>query len=253
MPTYAQPTKPLEGYLKIVELFETVQGEGRYVGVPSVFLRTGMCNLECAGCDTKWDRWSETLYASVVQLVLGWKANHLVLTGGEPTLWQKQLGEFLDVLDTTNPNGNSHVVTVETNGAVPLRDAAFTSRVDLFSFSPKVGSLGREEKFSWQVVFENLYNTRGKNQLKYVLDPANVEDMNRILQFHREIEHVTPDEVVYFQPYDTETLVNIQHAPGLDDVVQYLRRLTALTQVVTERSEGRFRVLPQLHKLLSWR
>ena len=35
--------------LKISELFYSAQGEGRFVGVPSVFLRTFGCNFQCAG------------------------------------------------------------------------------------------------------------------------------------------------------------------------------------------------------------
>ena len=35
--------------LKIAELFYSIQGEGRYIGVPSVFLRTFGCNFKCAG------------------------------------------------------------------------------------------------------------------------------------------------------------------------------------------------------------
>jgi organic radical activating enzyme len=35
--------------IKIAELFYSIQGEGRYMGVPSVFLRTFGCNFKCAG------------------------------------------------------------------------------------------------------------------------------------------------------------------------------------------------------------
>ena len=35
--------------LKVSELFYSIQGEGRYMGVPSVFLRTFGCNFKCAG------------------------------------------------------------------------------------------------------------------------------------------------------------------------------------------------------------
>ena len=35
--------------LKVAELFYSIQGEGRYMGVPSVFLRTFGCNFRCAG------------------------------------------------------------------------------------------------------------------------------------------------------------------------------------------------------------
>ena len=36
-------------HLKVAELFYSIQGEGRYMGVPSVFLRTFGCNFKCAG------------------------------------------------------------------------------------------------------------------------------------------------------------------------------------------------------------
>ena len=35
--------------IKVAELFYSIQGEGRYMGVPSVFLRTFGCNFKCAG------------------------------------------------------------------------------------------------------------------------------------------------------------------------------------------------------------
>ena len=40
--------------LKISETFESIQGEGRYAGVPSLFIRTSGCNLRCWWCDTPY-------------------------------------------------------------------------------------------------------------------------------------------------------------------------------------------------------
>jgi hypothetical protein len=40
--------------LRISEVFASIQGEGPWVGRPSVFMRLGLCNLECAWCDTKF-------------------------------------------------------------------------------------------------------------------------------------------------------------------------------------------------------
>jgi organic radical activating enzyme len=252
MPAYTQPIQPQPGKLKIVELFETVQGEGHLAGVPSTFVRTGACNLECPGCDTVWDKWTETSFEEIAAKVRSHSSRHVVLTGGEPTMWQAGLAALMEMLP-------QHHFTVETNGAVPLTVQKFKDSIDLWSFSPKVGSLGPDEMSPRQeeTVLENLALLRGRQvQIKYVVDPDNDAHINRVFEFQFHVGLRAPyllDTDIYFQPYDTETLVNIHHAPGLDDVLQYLRRLTALTKVVAERSEGRFRVLPQLHKLLAWR
>lgn len=252
MPHYEQPVKRQPGKLKIVELFETVQGEGLLIGVPSVFVRTGACNLECAGCDTVWDRWDERPIESVAAEIKTYKSKHVVLTGGEPTLWQEDLVELIKLLPY-------HHFTVETNGAVPL-NSLMLQLVDLWSFSPKVGSLGHDEAFSKEVVANNIraaHNNclNGAVQIKYVLDPnvpAHVESV-----FNFQVGHVgnwVRDDNVFFQPYDHGHLVNIkERTHPFDEFGHYNRDLAALTKLVMERSGSRFRVVPQLHKYLSWR
>lgn len=251
MPTYKQDVRPQADSLKIVELFETVQGEGIFIGVPSVFFRTGMCNLECAGCDTKWDEWKETSTDESIVAILRNKAKHVVFTGGEPTLHQAALAKVMRGLPV------SYIFTVETNGAVPITDEYLLERVNLWSFSPKVGTLGHDEKFSHDVVIRNLERTASHNQIKYVLDPSIEAHVDSVFDFQKRVDAIWPngiaDERIFFQPYDTETLVNIYHGPGLDDRDVYLRRFAALTKLVMERSGSRFRVQPQMHKLLSYR
>ena len=50
-----------EKQLRYSEAFYSVQGEGKFVGVPSVFLRTFGCNFRCMnfGTDEKRDRWEQ--------------------------------------------------------------------------------------------------------------------------------------------------------------------------------------------------
>lgn len=253
MPEYKQSTRPVKGSLKVVELFETVQGEGIYIGIPSVFFRTGMCNLECPGCDTKWDAWQETPIAEIANRIKSFKSKHVVFTGGEPTLWQNELADLASRLP-------GKIITIETNGAVPIRNTYLMSRVNHWSFSPKVGSLGHDEVFKHSVVLDNLLKTVGHNQLKYVLDPREPAHVNSVFDFHSKVDllgdgfTIVPDERVFFQPYDRGTLVNIYARQVQFDINgEYNADLRDLTKLVMERSGSRFRVVPQLHKYIVFR
>lgn len=94
----------------INEMFQTLQGEGFYTGVPAIFIRLQGCPVGCSWCDTKhtWDKladretslgdillktletdaWgaadAEALLATIRQH--GWTARHIVITGGEPCI-----------------------------------------------------------------------------------------------------------------------------------------------------------------------
>jgi len=69
--------------IKIAELFYSVQGEGRYMGVPSVFLRTFGCNFRCAGFGMPRGEQSREVedIAEVVHMFNNYKELPLVSTG----------------------------------------------------------------------------------------------------------------------------------------------------------------------------
>lgn len=246
--------------LRVVEIFRAIQGEGHYMGAPSLFLRLGRCNLSCSGCDTKFDKWDEMEAEQVAALVRASGMRHLVVTGGEPTLWQFDLIEMLGHL---RPESTrlfwEGTLTVETNGAVPMTPR-FVEAGEFFSFSPKVGSLGRDEVFKWDVVLQNLHKVCAmeshphRAQIKYVLDPSEHEDLERIAKFQGEVDSLGLDNFadndVFFQPYDTGTRVNVIERARPFVVYEYAETLAHLSGVVEKRFDGRFRVLPQLHKIL---
>ncbi len=80
-----------DGKLWVHSIFPTLQGEGPLVGLPSIFVRLGGCNLACHFCDTQFEEGSEWMtVAEIMEKV--WSHYHgntapfplLVLTGGEP-------------------------------------------------------------------------------------------------------------------------------------------------------------------------
>jgi len=119
--------------LPINELFESLQGEGRLAGVPSVFVRTSGCNLRCWFCDSYHTSWEPTHATMSVEEVLAevesYNADHVVVTGGEP-LMHDGVVSLLEALDA-----RGYHTTVETNGTIDC-DAP----VDLASVSPKLAS-----------------------------------------------------------------------------------------------------------------
>jgi len=122
--------------IKIAELFYSIQGEGRYMGVPSVFLRTfgdyKMLPLVSTGCDSyaSWDPrfkdlspmlTSEAIVDRIMEIIPHntWQDEHLVITGGEPLLgWQRA---YPDLLRHPKMAGLKEI-TFETNGTQKLTE-----------------------------------------------------------------------------------------------------------------------------------
>jgi organic radical activating enzyme len=103
--------------LPLMEHFCTLQGEGRYTGHASYFLRLGGCDVGCVWCDVKesWDASKHPLVQieSMVKFVVDEKAPIAVITGGEPLMHN------LNELTSTLKN-NGIRTHIETSGAHPL-------------------------------------------------------------------------------------------------------------------------------------
>ena len=113
---------------KLVEIFESLQGEGRNTGRPCVFVRFAGCNLACPWCDTDvGERFSMTL-DELLNEIATYKAKTVVLTGGEPTL----LDGAPELVAALKKLG--YYIAVETNATI---DAAWLQFVDYIACSPK--------------------------------------------------------------------------------------------------------------------
>ncbi len=107
------------------EIFYSLQGEGYFSGTPSLFIRFSGCNLKCGFCDTQHQHGTEMKEEDIVERARACKAQHVVITGGEPSL---QLTESL--VDKLHEIGK--YVAVETNGTHLLPE-----NVDWITLSPK--------------------------------------------------------------------------------------------------------------------
>ena len=115
--------------LPLVEEFYSIQGEGCNTGKAAYFIRVGGCDLCCSWCDTKYS-WDATLHPMVsidviTANVLASGANSVVVTGGEPLMWN--LDPLCHLLRERGIKTH-----LETSGAYPL-----TGTWDWITLSPK--------------------------------------------------------------------------------------------------------------------
>ncbi len=125
--------------LPLIDKFYTIQGEGFHTGKPAYFIRLGGCDIACSWCDTKFS-WSfeqhkYTSIETIVSEVKNYNANAVVVTGGEPSLYNLE--------PLTNKLKNNNISTfVETAGTYKLRGIW-----DWICLSPKEQNPPLEEIF----------------------------------------------------------------------------------------------------------
>ena len=114
----------------VVEVFESLQGEGYNTGMVAVFLRFGRCNLACPWCDTAYNTFEMLDEDAVMARVMALRRRNLIVTGGEPFI-QEGLGDLLERFKETG-----YWIGVETNGLV-APPAEWLRRIDYVAVSPK--------------------------------------------------------------------------------------------------------------------
>ncbi|MDX9811661.1 MAG: 7-carboxy-7-deazaguanine synthase QueE [Bacteroidales bacterium] len=115
--------------LPLVEEFYSLQGEGYNTGKAAYFIRLGGCDVGCSWCDSRF-AWNKDMHPMVntdriVDSVLGSGADSVVVTGGEPLMWN------LDYL-CSQLKQNEICTFIETSGAYP-----FSGKWDWICLSPK--------------------------------------------------------------------------------------------------------------------
>jgi len=117
--------------MRLIEIFDSIQGEGPAMGKPATFVRLAGCNLKCQGCDTDM----KTAWQSSTDEVLkGVRCDRVIITGGEPTL---QMAELSKLIAAFHELGKE--IHIESNGTNPIPDETL-KMISYAVISPKRGS-----------------------------------------------------------------------------------------------------------------
>lgn len=172
---------------KLVEIFESLQGEGRNTGRPCVFVRFAGCNLACPWCDTDVrERFSMTLEELLAEIA-SYKAKTVVLTGGEPTLIEGA-PELIAALKAAG-----YFIAVETNATV---DAPWLQFVDYVACSPKAE-------------FPDKIELKKANEVRVVASD------DRAVEFCRKVKEIIEADDYYVSPCDHDGEIDFATAKSV--------------------------------------
>jgi 7-carboxy-7-deazaguanine synthase len=144
--------------LRITEIFYSLQGEARTVGLPTVFVRLTGCPLRCVYCDTEYAFSGGELFSidRVAEQVASHQPRYVTVTGGEP-LAQKNCLPLLERLCDAG-----YEVSLETGGAMSLAgvDPRVVTVLDLKT--PASGEMERND-------YGNIPRLSSRDQVKFVI------------------------------------------------------------------------------------
>ncbi len=208
--------------MRVVEVFLSIQGEGRNIGLPTIFFRTAGCNLHCRWCDTRLSKaqGSHTSPETLVAWASRQSCKRVCVTGGEP-LMQK---ESIELIEQLVDKGFS--VETETNGSIDVaraKEAGSNLNMDY-----KLPSSGQEDAMRK----ENLALLDENDQLKFVV--ADEEDFLRAREIIEGFRPLSQSCMTAVGGLDLKTLAESVLASGLD-----VRIYPQLHKVIWGSNEGR--------------
>lgn len=160
--------------LPMVEIFQTVEGEGVKTGFPTTFIRLYNCNLRCTWCDTTYSYAPHPpeFFAAIEEIVNKVKTYNnpvICLTGGEPLMHGPKSLALIQALAELEEIEDIHI---ETNGAIDLlpfiqlREAHVEAAKKVrFVMDYKLASSGEKDK----MVLENFQFLEPQDEIKFVI------------------------------------------------------------------------------------
>ena len=202
----------------VVELFESVQGEGANSGLPVVFLRLGGCNLACPWCDTDSSIFEMMEVETILNRLSAFLVRRLILTGGEPLIHPS-----LDIL-LTQLKQAGYWIALETNGLIDP-SPALRQKLDYISASPKA--------YAATDYLESRMISQA-DEVRIVVD-------GDIVGFCKRMRHQIPARRYFLSPCTRNGKMNVAETLAL------LKRLNV------DEQENPWHLSLQLHKLIGIR
>jgi organic radical activating enzyme len=191
---------------KIYDIFDSVQGEGIYLGEKQLFVRFFGCNLSCKFCDTKLEYFKEYEPQELVGELqrYGEDYHSVAFTGGEPLLQKDFLKEVLPLL---RESGLKHYL--ETNGTLPEALTEIIEFLDIVAMDLKLPSSTQTRDF-WQTHRHFLKIAAQKEVfLKAVICHSTLEeDLKAALEM---IKETHPATTLVLQPNSYEDDWQLRH------------------------------------------
>jgi 7-carboxy-7-deazaguanine synthase len=177
--------------MKINEIFYSIQGEGKWIGRPNIFIRTAGCNLRCKYCDTTYayESGKEMGINQILVSIKKYPCKYVCITGGEPLL-QSDITELIEKLQK-----EKYKICLETNGSYDID--TFTKYKNLIiSLDVKCPSSEMHENNH----LSNIEKLRNDDVVKFVIkDKTDYNYAIKILNQNK------LDCSIYFQPvYNTD-------------------------------------------------
>jgi 7-carboxy-7-deazaguanine synthase len=231
---------------RIIEVFSSIQGEGKYACRPQVFVRLAGCNLECDYCDTPESLSAESgkpttasaLLGEIAAMLRNWH-HGVAITGGEPLINSDFISEMLRL--NLKEGRASKPFLLETNATLPVELEKVIAYVDIISADIKLPSVsGTPAMWDQQREFIKIAMLKEV----YVKVPVSAEtDIEEFTQASKMVAGINPDIPFYIQP--VEPYAKIYQRVDSDTLVKLL--------VIAGTWLNNISIRPQIHKYLKMR
>jgi len=226
---------------KILEIFHSIQGEGRYAGVPQVFVRLFECNMHCVWCDTPasiGDGKREYQEMTVEQVraqvnAIYEKAHSVSITGGEPLIQQDFLKDFCHQL-----HHEGKKIYLDTNGTLPDALATIIKDIDIIAMDIKLPS-STEQKAFWGEHKEFLKIAQRREVFIKAVISLNTKQED-VLKAAKLVAAIDPTILFILQPNYLDMKKGI-----IEECVGHQKSCAKILKDV--------RILPQVHKFMKLR